>query len=55
MIRRARSDDAALAELLPAQLAGAPADPVERAAYVRALLDGLELEVAAALLEERAE
>jgi DNA repair exonuclease SbcCD nuclease subunit len=55
MIRRARSDDGALAELLPAQLAGAPADPVERAAYVRALLDGLELEVAAALLEERVE
>jgi DNA repair protein SbcD/Mre11 len=53
LIRQARHDEAALARLAPAQLAGAPEDEAGRAAYVRALLDGLDVDIAAAMLEER--
>jgi DNA repair protein SbcD/Mre11 len=44
--------DPAAAEALAPKLAGAPADEARRAAYVRALLDGLDVEIAAAMLAE---
>ncbi len=47
-------DDAALDELVPLTLAGAPADPIERRAYVRGLLRGLDGAVATALLADGA-
>jgi DNA repair exonuclease SbcCD nuclease subunit len=52
LIAAAERDEALLAELVPARLAGAPDDPAERRAYVRSLLAGLDLEVAAALYED---
>jgi hypothetical protein len=42
-----------LADIAPAALAGAPDDPSARAAYLRALLDGLDVEIVAAMLEEQ--
>ncbi len=53
LIRQARHDDKLLAQLAPAQLAGAPEDEAARAAYIRALLDGLDVDIAAAMLDER--
>ncbi len=54
LIRQARFDEAVLAEIIaPAALAAAPADPAARAAYLRALLDGLDVEIVAAMLEEQ--
>jgi len=53
LIRRAHYDESALAEIAPAALAGAPDDPSARAAYLRALLDGLDVEIVAAMLEEQ--
>ena len=52
LIRQARIDESLLTEIAPAALAAAPADPAARAAYLRALLDGLDVEVVAAMLEE---
>jgi exonuclease SbcD len=53
LIREARYDESVLAEIAPGSLAGAPADPAARAAYLRALLDGLDVEIVAAMLEEQ--
>lgn len=53
LIRQARLDEGLLAEIAPASLAGAPTDPAGRAAYLRALLDGLDVEIVAAMLEEQ--
>ncbi len=53
LIRRAHRDESVLAEIAPAALAGAPDDPSARAAYLRALLDGLDVEIVAAMLEEQ--
>jgi DNA repair exonuclease SbcCD nuclease subunit len=53
LIRQARFDEGLLAEIAPGALAAAPADPAARAAYLRALLDGLDVEIVAAMLEEQ--
>lgn len=53
IVDEARADPAALDELAPDVLAGAPGDDAAaRAAHLRALLDGLEHEVAGVLLRE---
>ena len=53
LIRQARFDESLLTEIAPGALAGAPSDPAARAAYLRALLDGLDVEIVAAMLEEQ--
>lgn len=53
LIRQARYDEKVLAEIAPAALAGAPSEPAARAAYLRALLDGLDVQVVAAMLQEQ--
>lgn len=53
LIRRAQDDERVLAEIAPGALAGAPDEPAARAAYLRALLDGLDVEIVAAMLEEQ--
>jgi hypothetical protein len=53
LIQQARSDEQVLSEIAPGALAAAPTDPTARAAYLRALLDGLDVEIVAAMLEEQ--
>jgi DNA repair exonuclease SbcCD nuclease subunit len=53
LIRQARFDEDVLEKIAPAALAGAPTEPAARAAYLRALLDGLDVEIVAAMLEEQ--
>ena len=53
LIRKARFDEQVLAEIAPSALAAAPTEPAARAAYLRALLDGLDVEIVAAMLEEQ--
>jgi DNA repair exonuclease SbcCD nuclease subunit len=52
LVAEARLDPELLDRLAPDRLAGAPLDEAGRAAYLRALLDGLDLEIAAAMLTE---
>ncbi len=52
LLAEAISDPRA-AEALAPRLAGAPTDEAERAAYLRGLLDGLDVEIAAAMVRER--
>jgi DNA repair exonuclease SbcCD nuclease subunit len=55
LIEAAGREETLLAQIAPERLAGAPSDPAARRAYVRSLLEDLDLDITAALLEEEPE
>jgi len=53
LLERARADDEVLDAVAPDVLAGSDGDPAARRAYLRSLLEGLDREAVARLLDER--